>query len=55
MSDTMERTELTDLDELIGDLETRITETELPETEAHSGHCSNVCTVLVCGTVVICS
>ncbi|MEV5599221.1 hypothetical protein [Streptomyces sp. NPDC052496] len=54
MSDTMERTELTDLDELIGDLETRITETELPETEADTGHCSGLCTVVVCATVVIC-
>ncbi|MEU9198145.1 hypothetical protein [Streptomyces hundungensis] len=50
MSNTMEPTDLTDLDELIGDLDTRITETQLPETRADS----EVCTVLVCATGILC-
>ncbi|MFH8336511.1 hypothetical protein [Streptomyces sp. AM6-12] len=47
-------TEFTDLDALIGDLDERITESNLPSAQAYSMECSGVCTVIVCGTVVIC-
>ncbi|WP_199272971.1 hypothetical protein [Streptomyces broussonetiae] len=47
--------QLSDLDALIGDLETRITESTLPSAEADTGGCSGVCTVIVCDTVVVCS
>jgi hypothetical protein len=49
-----ETLELDDLDALIGDLDARITESTLPTAEAYSEGCSGVCTVVVCGTVVIC-
>ncbi|MCK7626060.1 hypothetical protein MUU72_23630 [Streptomyces sp. RS10V-4] len=47
--------EPTDLDNLIGDLDTRITETELPSAQAYTEGCSGVCTVIVCDTVLVCS
>ncbi|GAA2658822.1 hypothetical protein [Streptomyces lunalinharesii] len=47
--------ELTDLDNLIGDLDARITESELPSAEAYTGGCSGVCSVAVCDTVLFCS
>ncbi|MDN3259774.1 hypothetical protein QWJ26_08095 [Streptomyces sp. CSDS2] len=50
-----EITQLTDLDALIGDLETRITEDTLLPSGAYTEGCSGVCTVIVCDTVVICS
>jgi hypothetical protein len=46
--------EFTDLDALIGDLDERITESDLPTAQADSVECSGVCTVVVCNTVVIC-
>ncbi|MFC8919597.1 MULTISPECIES: hypothetical protein [unclassified Streptomyces] len=43
--------ELTDLDALIDDLDERITDTELPAVQTMS----QVCTIIVCATVVICA
>jgi hypothetical protein len=53
MPPTLEATEL-NLDTLIDDLDARITESDLPEASADSGNCSAVCTIVICGTVVIC-
>ncbi|WP_326691064.1 MULTISPECIES: hypothetical protein [unclassified Streptomyces] len=53
MPATLEATELS-LDTLIDDLDARITESDLPEAPMNSGICSNLCTVLVCNTAVIC-
>ncbi|MDN3297552.1 hypothetical protein QWM81_26655 [Streptomyces ficellus] len=47
--------ELTDLDTLIDDLDERITDSELPTAEVQTGHCSGLCTIVVCATVVICA
>ncbi|CAL9353014.1 hypothetical protein [Streptomyces sp. enrichment culture] len=47
--------ELTDLDNLIDDLDTRITETELPDAQAYTEGCSGLCTIVICATVVICA
>ena len=42
-----------DLDNLIDDIDARITESALPEdVSMDSGQCSGVCTVLVCTTIV---
>jgi hypothetical protein len=46
--------EFTDLDALIGDLDERITESDLPTTQAYTEGCSGLCTIIVCNTVVIC-
>ncbi|WP_158727391.1 hypothetical protein [Streptomyces sp. NRRL S-31] len=46
--------ELTELDTLIGDLEERITAEDLPTVSAYTQGCSGLCTILVCGTVVVC-
>ncbi|MEV3988590.1 hypothetical protein AB0J57_06745 [Streptomyces sp. NPDC049837] len=46
--------ELTDLDALIDDLDERITDSELPTVEAYTEGCSGLCTIVICGTVVIC-
>ena len=45
--------EATDLDALIEDLDTRITETDLAEGGGDSSGCSGVCTIVVC-TVIVC-
>ncbi|GAA2096137.1 hypothetical protein GCM10009801_65470 [Streptomyces albiaxialis] len=46
--------EALDLDNLIDDLDARISESALPDdTSMDSGQCSGVCTVLVC-TVIVC-
>ncbi|AOT57727.1 MULTISPECIES: hypothetical protein [Streptomyces] len=47
--------ELTDLDSLIDDLDTRITETELPDAQAATAACSGLCTIIICATVIICA
>lgn len=47
--------ELTDLDNLIDDLDARITETELPDVQAATGACSGLCTIIICATVIICA
>ncbi|MFG3499521.1 hypothetical protein [Streptomyces sp. NPDC047928] len=44
--------ELTDLDALIDDLDERISDTELPTATAHTAHCSGLCTVIVCDSVI---
>ena len=44
----------TELDTLIDDLDTRITESDLPDASMKSGVCSDNCTVIICGTVAIC-
>ncbi|GAA4929379.1 hypothetical protein ACFPM3_24880 [Streptomyces coeruleoprunus] len=49
-----ETLEFTDLDTLIDDLDERISETELPSAHVASMDCSQLCTVIVCGTVVVC-
>ena len=53
MPEPLGATEL-NLDSLIDDLDTRITETDLPGTSADSGICSQLCTFVICGTAVIC-
>lgn len=50
----MNHNELTELDTLINDLEERITHDDLPATAAYTEGCSGLCTIVVCGTVVIC-
>ena len=45
--------EATDLDALIEDLDTRITETDLPDASSDSAGCSGVCTIVIC-TVIVC-
>ncbi|UFQ19320.1 MULTISPECIES: hypothetical protein [Streptomyces] len=50
-----ETIELSDLDALIDDLDERITDTELVQTQASTTGCSGLCTIVVCNTVVICA
>ncbi|MEU6594467.1 hypothetical protein ABZ923_35590 [Streptomyces sp. NPDC046881] len=50
----MPGTEHTELDTLINDLEERITHEDLPTASAYTEACSGLCTIVVCGTVVIC-
>ncbi|GAA2598765.1 hypothetical protein [Streptomyces axinellae] len=42
------------LDSLIDDLDARIMETDLPGTSVDSGVCSNLCSIVICQTAVIC-
>ncbi|MEU9317931.1 MULTISPECIES: hypothetical protein [unclassified Streptomyces] len=49
--------ELTDLDNLIAELDERITGTELPAVTDSLGNtaaCSGVCTVLICSVIGVC-
>ncbi|MET9803229.1 hypothetical protein [Streptomyces sp. NPDC006368] len=51
----MPQIELADLDALIDDLDERITDSDLPQTQAMTAGCSGLCTIVVCATVVICA
>ncbi|MGW1410821.1 hypothetical protein [Streptomyces sp. NPDC002403] len=49
--------ELTDLDNLIAELDERITGTELPPMAdglGSTGACSGLCTVLICSVIGVC-